>query len=318
MEYVDGTKVHDLHIADKRRMKKIMSKALTALLHQSFEDGFFHADLHPGNVLVCKGDTIAFLDFGIVGQFTERMRTSSLKLFLALMQNKTSDVVQALLDLSDTSDAIDIDTFTDRIDEVLNQWHGVDMSHYHLTHLLHRILDVCYEHSVHLPRDLVLFTKALITLEGTVLEYYPEFDLVSASQPYVKTLLKKKYAPKRLLRDYLKASAYSIDASLEVPVKLNRLMDRVRTGALRLDIKDTDIHKLGTELDKSSNRLSFSLIIAALIVAAALISRMPIGPFWFGLPALSVIFIFLAFFLGFMLLESIRNEKRFERELQRR
>lgn len=313
MQYVDGKKLSELGRADRSRIRSALDSVAVTLLKQVFEDGFFHADLHPGNILLTKDNRIAFLDFGIVGRMDAEERHSSMKMFVAILKCDADATVDALLELGSKSKSSNIHEFRREVREELEQWYGSSLGQYHVTHLMHKFLDIAYRHEVVMPPDLTLFAKALVTMEGTALEFDPEFDFVKAATPYMRHLMHKRYAPRKLIRGFLTQSSRIKEELVQMPRNVNEVLEGFKAGKFSIDVKDTDIHRLGVELDRSSNRLAYGMIIGALILAAALLADTSFGPRWFGYPAVSTVFLLVAFFMLFLLVESIRNEKKVER-----
>ena len=156
-----------------------------------------------------------------------------------------------------------------------------------------------------LPANLVLTLKALSMTETTGKQLDPDFDMLSAAKPFVKKLLRKKFAPEELLKKSGIMLRESVGLIEQLPQNLIDISRKLKEGKLKFNFKHRGLEKLTKEIDRSSNRISFSLIIASLIVGSSLVLQQQVGPFIFGYPVIGIIGYLLASFLGLGLVISI-------------
>jgi ubiquinone biosynthesis protein len=288
LEYIDGVKFNEL-VRSRTPVNRrfLIETGMSAEMKQVFEDGFFHADLHPGNVLLLKNRKIAFLDFGIVGSLTPRLQTHAVMLFLAVMQEDTVAVADILMRIGKTGPDTDKEEFSREVDSIVRSWYGASLKQERVTYMLHRLFNLCAVHDVRLPLDLVLLGKALVTIEGTCELIEPDFDVIKHSQPYFKKLLKKQSAMqlKRLVAKYSNLK----QALLDLPDKTAAVAEALKHPKIKIDVEDTDIRTLSSEMGRSSRRLSNGLLLSALVVAGALMMQVNTGPRLFGLPIFALL-----------------------------
>ncbi|MBI2129303.1 AarF/ABC1/UbiB kinase family protein [Candidatus Woesearchaeota archaeon] len=302
MEYIKGTKLKDMD--DKKIDRKLVEKiAADAILKQVFEDGFFHADLHPGNILL-TGHKIAFLDFGIVGYMSKQLKNQSLDLFIALLEKDSREVKSLLMKIGKSDDAIGLETFEDEITEVINEWRGAQIRQMNITSMLRNLLNLCFKHNIKMPANIILFAKALITLEGSAKLINPEFDINEYAEPYVKKILANRARPSELIRAFLKKGREIKEILDEFPEKAKEIIDKAAAGKIKLDIEDEEIKKLGFEIDKSSNRLALGMIIGAIVIGMALLMKTQYESYAFA--GMAVVFV-----LGAVLIISILREGKY-------
>ncbi|MBI2651422.1 AarF/ABC1/UbiB kinase family protein [Candidatus Woesearchaeota archaeon] len=315
MEFIDGTSLHNLtkikdnknNRGNKRKINLVIEHGFNALLTQVFIHGFFHADPHPGNIIVTKDNKIAFVDFGIVGYFDEELKAKSIELFYGIIQNDAGKVADALVELSG-NEIEDISGLKQEITSLLEPLQNSEISKVKISHVLEEVLDVSLNYAIRIPAPFVLFGKTVITLEGIALEYDPEFTIVESSKLFIKKFMRQRYNPANMLANFIKNIARFKKFADELPEQASRALKKIEKGNLKIDIEDTDIKKLSSEIDKSSNRIAYSMLIAALLIVAAL--TMNFGkPFIFNLPLISFLSFLIAAVLSFILIISIIRER---------
>lgn len=307
LEHLPGRKLSELLSENAHFNRKMVAKHLIeASLKMAFEHGFFHADLHPGNILVTKKG-IGIIDFGIVGRMKPEYKKEGLSLYVSLINEDTEGVISALLRAGKASANTDLDSFREDVEEALSEWYGKQLRHVRFTHMLHKLFDTCFDHNIKIPPDMVLYAKSMITAEGTGMQLYPTFNFVTQSQPYMKKYLQKPLFPRNAVKRFMLKSREIGEMIERMPAETLHALEAIRQGKVRIDIEDTDIKHLGMEIDRSSNRLSYALVIAALVVGAAWTVQAG-TPVYRGYSAISLIFFFTACFLGLILLTSIVKE----------
>jgi ubiquinone biosynthesis protein len=305
LEFIDGTKINELLKDGKHAdMRWIVKEGLAAEFKQIFDDGFFHADLHPGNILLLKNKKIAFLDFGIVGSITPSLQRQAVALFLAIAGKDSGSVSDILLHIGSASLQTDRERFGIAVAAIVNEWYGTNISEERVTHMLHRLFNLCAEYQVKLPVAMVLLGKALVTIEGTCRLIDPKFDLLQSAKPYFGKIMERQsqLQMEQLARYYGKFKK----ALLNLPDNATKILDIIREPRVKVDIEDTDIRTLGMEIDRSSNRIAYGIMIAALVVAGALMIQT--GPKLLDVSVLSLLCFVIAIVMGGVLVYSVLNE----------
>ena len=307
MEFIDGVEIHHLKNAKKEVIRQIIRDGFESILTQVFVHGFFHGDPHPGNILVMKDKRIAFVDFGIVGHFDEKLKTKCTDMFYAMIKNDSEGVVDALIELSET-DAENTDELKNDVSDILESLQDADISRVKVSRALEEIMDLALRYGMRMPRPFVLFGKTIITLEGIALEYDPNFRIMDNSKPFMEKLLVEKYSPATQFRNLAKSIMKLRKFSEEFPGQASRTLKRLEKGSIKVDIEDTDISKLSLEIDRSGNRVAYSMLIAALLIVGALTINYG-SPAIGEIPLISGLSFVLALLLSMVLVYSILREK---------
>jgi len=307
LEYIDGIKISDVRRLDELGYdrKQIARNGARLILKQIFEDGFFHADPHPGNLFVLPGNVIAPVDFGQMGYLDDFLMNELSDLLIGTLRRDVDLILQVFEDLGATEDRDMVPMLRMDISEFLNRYYGVPLARLDVRRVLEEAFEIFQRNDLRLPSNLTLLAKALGTYEelGRLLD--PDFDMFSEVKPYLKDLLRRRFQPQRLSYDVLKSAINSYELFRVLPREIQRLLTRVKRGDISFIFRHRGLENLILELDRASNRLSFSLIIAALILASSLVIRSNLGPFLFGYPLLGIIGYLFAGVLGIWLVLAI-------------
>ncbi|OQX71139.1 hypothetical protein B6D52_02485 [Candidatus Parcubacteria bacterium 4484_255] len=201
MEFIEGTKINQI-TQDKYKnlfdAKNVAKQGADAILKQILEDGFFHADPHPANLLVQAPATIIMLDAGMVGYLDEKTTLSGAKLLRAIIDKDSGQVINNLENLGVIIKEFDKNSFRQDLKELFDRYLGVPLKNLEISKVSQDIFRMMIQHHLVLPSNLVLMIKALSVVETTGRQLDPDFDMVSATKPFVKNLLRKKFSPRQL------------------------------------------------------------------------------------------------------------------------
>jgi len=303
MEYLEGTKLSEVKKSDKPHVARAL---VDAFIQQIFENGTFHADIHPGNVLLLKNGKIGLLDFGIVGHIDDKTRKLGLDLYLAILERDPGQISEVLLKYGTPGSKTHINAFEEAISELINDWWDTNPEKRRISYLMHQLFILCARHHIRLPTDTILLGKGMMTVESTARQLDPEFNFVAYSQPKIAQLLKQQRTPRKLISRFVTRSRAFAEAIAELPGKTLEAVDSLKRTGLSISLKDTQFRHLGQDINLSSNRLSYSLISAALILAGALMIE--IGPKIGTYSVISIISLSIAALFAIILFVSVARE----------
>ncbi len=300
MEYMRGTRANrvDPATVNGPRLAEVGAKAV---LQQVFRDGCFHADPHPGNILIQDGNAICFLDFGMVGRLSQKMRDNISQLLISLINRDYDDLARELIYIGEPIQEIDLDRFSMALMDTLDPYHGVALKQVDLGLLISNIMGLLVEFQLKLPGNYAMMLKALISIESLAKVLDPSFDLVEEARPFVQELVLDRWQPKRLARE---AHLGLLDMTFflkRTPLQMTKILNKMQHGTFSIDFRHRGLDPLASTLDKLSNRISFSLVISALIIGSSFIMTTKIQPTLFGYPWMGICGFLVAGFLGFWL-----------------
>lgn len=256
-----------------------------AVLKMIVEDGFFHADPHPGNVFYLTGNRIAFIDFGMVGRLSVRRRGELLLLLLGLVEHDPQAVADVLLDWTGDDHAVNQAQLEAEIEAFVDQYHGVPLAQLNLGQMLADVTAILREHHLALPSDLALLIKAFITLEGMGRSLDPGFHMATEALPLLKQVIRARYRPKALAQRTWQTLRRAISLAEQLPHDIARLLRSARRGQVHVNVELAHLRRVGDQIDRAASRLALALVIAALIVGSSIVMTVRAGPTLFGLPA---------------------------------
>jgi len=307
MEFIDGVKISNLEELEKRGIDK---KSLARIggkmvFKQIFEDGFFHADPHPGNLFALEGNIIAPVDYGMMGRLSETTMNELADLLICVVTWHPGGIVKVYQDMEVVGEEVNLRALEADLADFLYKYHKIPLSRLDMNTLMNEAFEIIHRYDIQIQAELMLFSKALMTYEEVAKMLDPEYDLVTQMIPYVKKLAYRKFKPKALLRDLFTASVDLRDLLVTFPFELKRIVKKLGKGRLSFTFQHKGLDKLILELDRSSNRVSFSLIIAAIIVGSSLIMRLETKYTLFGYPLFGILGYIFAGVLGVWLVIAI-------------
>ena len=255
---------------------QLARQGASVILKMVLEDGFFHADPHPGNVFFLPDNRIALIDFGMVGRLSAERRRQIARLLHGLASRQVELVSEVLLDWSGGFDIDEAQLITE-IDAFVDTYRGVPLKHLGFGRMLADMIAVLRNNGLTLPPDLALMLKAFVTLEGMGRELDPDFDMAAVAAPYLRRALSEQYSPGALARRglHLFSSAMGLVSSL--PRDLRHILRLARRGKLHVEVEVTSLKPFGDQLDRAVSRLTIGLVTSALIIGSAIVMNIK-GP----------------------------------------
>ena len=311
MEYVQGTKLKDLDASRLDDPELLAKQGLEAAIRQILEDGFFHADPHPGNLLVTDDKGLCLLDWGMVGRLTEKDRHELIDLLKAIVDKDSEAMLHAVLRMSTEKENIDTRSLERDLLDILDSYYAVPLKELNVGQLLLAVTSLLRQYRLKLPPDLVIMVKALVTAEGTARQIYPDLDVISEAREHVTRLAVSRFAPKTLWRQIRTDLSTFLSSQRELPRRLNQIIDKLETGKLSIRFRHEHLEGLLSALESASNRLTLGIIIAALIIGSSMIITTGIGPLLLGFPALGVMGYLISGILGLWLIFTILRTRKY-------
>lgn len=305
-DFVDAIPVSDLVALDSAGVdrKKVARTGAQIVLKMMLEDGFFHADPHPGNVFVFPDARIALIDFGMVGRLSPERRMEVVSLLFGMVERDPRRVSDVLLDWTGRPDIdeqqleIDVDAFVDR-------YHGVPLGRLDLAGMLVEVTELLRSHRLALPPDLALMIKVCLTLEGLGRSLDPDFDMARQARPFLLRAMATQFGTLAALRRGGRSLVEVAGLLQALPQDLRRLLRAMRDGRTRVRVEVDELRAFSEKASHSANRLAGSMVIAALIVGSSITMTVSGGPTLFGLPFFGLLGFAGASLAGIWLLWSI-------------
>lgn len=297
MERLYGVKVTDC--AELGCDAPILARlGIEVVFQMAFVDGFFHADPHPGNIWALEGNRLGLLDMGMADVVMPATRDILIDLLFAILSEDPEAIGDVVLRIADNPEDIDLKSYHRDLFQIYEDHiRGLPLSQISMAGIVRSCFDAARVHGLVIPTDLAMLLKGLATIEGVGKQLDPKLDIVEAARPWVLKVLRMRWGTDRLKKDGIGAATAVYELAMKGPGKMSVILDKLQRGKFKtvLEIDGLD-HRL-SELTRSHDRISFAMVILALVFAAGVVA--PFDPFRFqGIPVLAALSIVAAVVLA--------------------
>jgi len=273
LERIEGIKIDDVEGLDEAGYDRhrVALHAMRMIVKEVLEDGFFHADPHPGNFVVMPDEVIGAMDFGMVGYLTRRDRADLIRLYIHVVQLDEERIVDQLMRMGMVAGRADRDGLRRDIGRLLRRYQGLPLKAIRAGEVLQEALPIAFRHHLRLPSELWLLGKTLAMMEGVGLKLAPDFDPFAVSEPYVRRFVLQMASPAQWGPALLYGASEWGFLLTMLPRVGTRILTQVERGELEMTLRHQGLEQALARLDRLANRISLSLLLAALIVGLALV-----------------------------------------------
>lgn len=270
LEYLRGLKIYAARRAGVN-VELVAKRAVEIIVQQIFEDGFFHADPHPGNIIIMGANddpVIGMIDVGMVGRLTPKMRDRTIDLMLAAVREDYGGIADALYAIGRPTHKINRDAYDAEVTTLAQRYLGKRLKEIEVGPLIRDLIMGSRKFGLEIPSEFLMLGKSLMTVEGVGKEIYPELDLLEEVRPYFMDLFQQRYSPERVTQDALRGLRRLGGAASEMPLQLEEILDDLRKGAFTVRTRQT---QLESAADRLGRRAFSGLVVGALIIAGAIL-----------------------------------------------
>jgi len=312
MDLIEGVKLKHLQPENVEEREQLAKIGIRLVVKQVLENGFFHADPHPGNFLVVNEREVCLLDWGVVGILPPETRYELVELIGAIVDKEAEKVLDVLVALTEANvTEINERLLLRDILEILHLYHSVTVGKLDLGQLLMDLNNMLRTHHIKLPSDLALMFKAMVTVEGTARQIYPELDVIAEIEPFIKQLGVERWSPSQIWHRFTRQLRLYLKLQSSLPGAIQRILQKVEQGELNIQFKHENLGGLQKSLDNVSNRLSFSIILGSVIIGSSMIITTGVKPLIFGYPAIGLVGYLISAFLGLIVAFNIFRSRKF-------
>lgn len=307
LEFVNGTKVsnYDKLLEVGHDRKKIAEKLATSYIKQIFEYGFFHADLHPGNILVMASGDICLLDFGLMGSIMPKDIDMFGKLFTAVKDKDVKGIIRAFQQMSGEFVVKDMRKLEYAINEFVHNYSVTSVHANEMSHVLLELRDIIIEHGLSFPSHFFLLARSMVTVEGVIHNLDPELDLMSLARPYMRRAIAKKLNPldwgKKIFNTFYEFGTHMED----FPRDLKNAIRRINTGRISVNLNHTGIDPMVHTMNRITKQIVSAVLIAGFLIGAVLLIINDVGPKWRSYSILGIIGLTIAGIISLLMLRDI-------------
>lgn len=256
-------------------LRQIARKLVLSFIHQFFEVGLFHADPHPGNLLIEPPSSISLVDFGLTGRIDDEMLGWLVVGLLGAIKKEAGLIVEVLADMDALGEHTDRFRLRQDFTQLVEKYFGLPIYRFELQKLYFEITDLIRRNDVTLPREFILFGKAFVGVGGICLQLDPHLDLVGLLEPNLKKILARRFGPGHLARSAAMSGWHMMSILKSGPGMLRDISRKFAQGRWQLNMHLQNLDDFAHEVDRSSNRLSYAVVTASIIMASSLILTRP-------------------------------------------
>jgi ubiquinone biosynthesis protein len=270
LEFFDGKKI-DVAVAGGVDGPSIAKKAVAVVVKMIFEDGFFHADPHPGNIFILGGaddPVIGLIDVGMVGRLSPELRELTIDLMVAAARNDATAVADALYAIGRPTKKIDMRAYRAEVAVLSEKYLGRPLREIDLSAMLRDLVQGAMKYGLEIPTDFMLVGKSLMTIEGIGKALDPNLDVFGEASPHFMALLRKRYSPERLGMEMWRVAEQMSRVGYDVPMHLREVLDDLRLG--RLSVRTVD-PALPHAADRLGRRVFSALTLATLLASGTVL-----------------------------------------------
>ena len=268
LEFFDGLKV-DKAVAAGVSGPQIAKNAFGAVIKMVFEDGFFHADPHPGNIIIMgkEDPVIGLIDCGMVGRLSPELRDRTIDLMVAASRKDAYGVADTLYAIGRPTKKVDMREYRAEVAVLAEKYLGKPLKEIDLSAMIRDLVQGAMKFGLEIPTDFMLVGKALMTIEGIGKQLDPDLDVFGEAQPYFMRLLKQRYSPQRLGTELMKGVEQLSRAGYDVPLQAREVLEDLRLGRLSVRIAEAT---LAPAADRLGRRVFSGLVVASATIGGAL------------------------------------------------
>lgn len=300
MEFIDGIKLADTHrlAAKGIDLEEVARRGADMYLAMIFAHGYYHADPHPGNLVLMEGNVIGLLDFGMVGRIDERLQEALAEMLLAVANQDAEHLASIIVRVGAVPAELDRASLSVDLADFLAHYTTQSLADFDLSAALNELVEIIRRYHVVLPARLALLLKMLVTLDGTGKLLSPRFSLMEVMQPYHRKLLWQRLSPRRQARRMRRWYFETRHLLESLPGGLVQILEQIQSGKF-------DVHLDHRGLEPSVNRLVLGLLTSALFVGSAMLVASDVRPLLYGISVPGAAGCLLALLLGWRVWRAI-------------
>lgn len=306
MDFIGGTKIGLVEELDRQGydLEDMAIKLTNNYLKQIFQDGFFHGDPHPGNIII-SGTKIGYIDFGIMGKLDKTLMKDFNEFLYGVATRDIDLMTTAVLKIGVKSGPVDRRRLYFDIEGLYNTYIEMALYDINIPKFMDEMIKICRRNNISIPRDLTMLAKGIMTIEGVITKLAPDINIMEIMIPYIKSNMAKEYDIDKELEERIRDIHNLGKQGPKIPIKFLELMNSALAGRLKVQLEHTSLEDGLNVINQMVNRLVFGIIVGSLIIGSSIVLNADVGPRIYDIPIIGFIGYAGAAVMGLWLLISI-------------
>ena len=307
LEYIHGIKVSEyarLEAAGLDR-KTIALNGANLLLKEIFDYHRFHGDPHPGNLFVLEHNVVAPVDYGMTGRLDHGTVDQLSVLLTAIVDKDVEAMTAVILQMSQAAEPTQVGDIRSELSDLLDRYYEAPLHQFNMKEIIDAVTSIFRRYKLHFPQELAMMTKSLIIIENVGRGLDPEFNVFDVMKPFAQKLMIRKSDPVRKFQELGKTVDETATLFKLLPSDIREILAKIKKNEVTIQFEHRGLERISSVLDRSSNRLSFAVVIAALIIGSALVFQTGVGSKILNYPLPGLVGLVMAVVLGLWLLIGI-------------
>jgi ubiquinone biosynthesis protein len=308
MELIDGVKLSDRGgmASSGFDLQRVARRGAELYLEMIFGHGWYHADPHPGNIVLLEGNVIGLLDFGMVGRIDDALREDLEDILMAIVNQDAEHLSTLIMRVGEVPRELDETALRMDLADFVAHYGNQPLESFDLTGALNEMISIIRRYNIMLPAQVAMLLKTLIMLEGTARNISPQFSLMEVMRPYQRKMLRRRLSPARRIKKMLRIAGELEQLAEILPRRIRDILAQIERGKF-------DVHLDHRRLEPSVNRLVFGMLTSALFLGSSLILSLKVWPTIRGVSVLGAAGCFVSVLLGLRLLRAINKSGHLDR-----
>ena len=307
LEYIDGIKFSDINDSNTKEFdpKVIADRGADSILKQIFEYGFFHADPHPGNLLILPENVICFLDYGMMGTLTQNTRQLISAMLIGAINRDAEKIVRSVLRLCEADGEVNVLKLELQVTELINRYFYASLEKMNIPAMLNDMLSFFPDNNLKIPSDFYLLGRALILFQGNGEKLDPDFNVAKYVKPYAMKIIKDRIHIRKLVNNMYFSTEEMVQLINDLPYEIREISEKIKNGKIKMAFEHKGLEPMLITHERISNRMVFSIVLASIVIGSSLVTLSKIPPLWRDIPVIGIAGFLASVILGFGLLISI-------------
>ncbi|MCF7791150.1 MAG: AarF/ABC1/UbiB kinase family protein [Victivallales bacterium] len=281
MEYIEGHNLSNLSPDSPPEgvvYSRVTKNCAQIVLQQIFEYGYFHADPHAGNIIICENNKICLVDFGLMGILPPKHKSYLCQMIYGLVDNNTEQIVRAILKISLNKEVENKNVLENEVFKIIDSYVHLPLKDINISHFLRDIISTIVKNKISLPSNMYVLMKSMVSLEGTARKFNPDFNMLSHIEPFVKRMMYEDTSPGKLMKELYTSSFAYIRLIRDLPVEIQDILDLIKNKTLKMQFEHKGLEPMLEKHDQIVNRLSFAVVTASMLIGSAILLKAHIPP----------------------------------------